>query len=186
MEAVENIKCECGHTNPFGTVLCESCGKPLDEKDGQETQSLDMRYEGAARRSQTRNRALFDKIWSFFSSVKVAVVLILLTLAVSILGTILPQEQYIPSARPDVYYPQQYGVVGEIYYKLGLSDSVFLLALPPADRPDRSLPGGLQPGPGGPPVSGFEESTGDEGSCLSHASADPCPAGDERSGKEPP
>nr|MBO2495750.1 cytochrome C biogenesis protein [Bacillota bacterium] len=122
MEAVENIKCECGHTNPFGTVLCESCGKPLDEKDGQETQSLDMRYEGAARRSQTRNRALFDKIWSFFSSVKVAVVLILLTLAVSILGTILPQEQYIPSARPDVYYPQQYGVVGEIYYKLGLSD----------------------------------------------------------------
>ncbi|MFS8512224.1 MAG: cytochrome c biogenesis protein ResB [Planifilum fulgidum] len=119
---MENTKCECGHTNPFGTVLCESCGKPLDEKEGQETQSLDMRYEGAARRSQTRNRALVDKVWSFFSSVKVAVALILITLAVSILGTILPQEQYIPSARPDVYYPQQYGVVGEIYYKLGLSD----------------------------------------------------------------
>ena len=93
---MENIKCECGHTNPFGTVLCESCGKPLDEKDGQETQSLDMRYEGAARRSQTRNRALFDKIWSFFSSVKVAVVLILLTLAVSILGTILPRGAVHP------------------------------------------------------------------------------------------
>ena len=141
---MENIQCECGHTNPFGTVLCESCGKPLDEKDGQETQSLDMRYEGAARRSQTRNRALFDKIWSFFSSVKVAVVLILLTLAVSILGTILPQEQYIPSARPDVYYPQQYGVVGEIYYKLGLSDLY-------SSWPFRLLigligsPGGLQP-----------------------------------------
>ncbi|GAA5346556.1 cytochrome c biogenesis protein ResB [Planifilum fimeticola] len=122
MGALDNTKCECGHTNPFGTVLCESCGKPLDEKDGQETRSLDMRYEGAARRSQTRNRGLIDKVWGFFSSVKVAVALILITLAVSILGTILPQEQYIPSARPDVYYPQQYGVVGEIYYKLGLSD----------------------------------------------------------------
>ncbi len=122
VEALDNTKCECGHTNPFGTVLCESCGKPLDEKDGQEPRSLDMRYEGAARRSQTRNRGLIDKVWGFFSSVKVAVALILITLAVSILGTILPQEQYIPSARPDVYYPQQYGVVGEIYYKLGLSD----------------------------------------------------------------
>jgi len=121
VEAVENTKCECGHNNPVGTVLCESCGKPLDE-NGQENQSLDMRYEGAARRSQTRNRALIDKVWNFFSSVKVAVILILITLGVSILGTILPQEQYIPSARPDVYYPQQYGVIGEIYYKLGLSD----------------------------------------------------------------
>lgn len=117
---MDNTKCECGHNNPVGTVLCESCGKPLVEIEGQK--SLDMRYEGAARRSQTRNRALIDKIWNFFSSVKVAVVLILITLGVSILGTILPQEQYIPSARPDVFYPQQYGVIGEIYYKLGLSD----------------------------------------------------------------
>jgi cytochrome c biogenesis protein len=122
VEAVENTKCDCGHNNPVGTVLCESCGKPLVEEMDNQKQTLDMRYEGAARRSQTRNRALIDKVWNFFSSVKVAVILILITLAVSILGTILPQEQYIPSARPEVYYPQQYGVVGEIYYKLGLSD----------------------------------------------------------------
>ena len=119
---MENTKCECGHSNPVGTVICESCGKPLVEIEEQKDGSLDMRYEGAARRSQTQNRSLIDKVWNFFSSVKVAVIIIIITLGVSILGTILPQEQYIPSARSDVYYPQQYGVIGEIYYKLGLSD----------------------------------------------------------------
>ncbi len=27
------VKCDCGHVNPHGTVLCEACGKVLDEKD---------------------------------------------------------------------------------------------------------------------------------------------------------
>ncbi|MGI6126850.1 MAG: cytochrome C biogenesis protein, partial [Planifilum sp.] len=60
---MENTKCDCGHNNPVGTVLCESCGKPLVEEMDNQKQTLDMRYEGAARRSQTRNRALIDKVW---------------------------------------------------------------------------------------------------------------------------
>ena len=116
---MENTKCECGHNNPVGTVLCEYCGKPLrEDKD----QPLDMRYEGVARRSQTRKRTLVDRIWSFFSSVKVAVYLIVITLIASILGSLLPQERYIPSNRPEVFYAQEYGVWGDLYYKLGLSD----------------------------------------------------------------
>ena len=29
---MKDVKCECGHVNPLGTVLCEACGKVLDEK----------------------------------------------------------------------------------------------------------------------------------------------------------
>ena len=30
---MKEVKCECGHVNPHGTVLCEACGKVLDEKE---------------------------------------------------------------------------------------------------------------------------------------------------------
>lgn len=92
---MKQVKCECGHINPVGTVLCESCGRAL-----QETQPplADMRYDGSARRSQTYNKTIIDKIWNFFSSVKVGIWLIVITLAASAFGTIFPQEAYLPPA----------------------------------------------------------------------------------------
>ncbi|MEH7437266.1 cytochrome c biogenesis protein ResB [Neobacillus drentensis] len=117
---MKDVKCECGHVNPHGTVLCEACGKVLDEQEN-DKQLLDMRYEGSARRSQTYNKTFIDKIWNFFSSVKVGVWLIIITLIVSTLGTILPQEMYI-NLPPEVYYKQEYGWFGELYYDLGLHD----------------------------------------------------------------
>lgn len=115
---MNKMKCECGHVNPAGTALCESCGNPLDDSIKQ--QVLDMRYEGSARRSQTYNKTIIDKIWNFFSSVKVAIWLIVITLIVSALGTIFPQELYIPKTMtPAEYYEQQYGVLGKLYYELG-------------------------------------------------------------------
>ena len=114
---MKEIKCECGHVNPLGTVLCESCGKPLQE---QGAKLLDMRYDGSARRSQTYNKTIVDKIWNFFSSVKVGVWLIVITLAVSALGTVFPQEMFLPpGAQADTYYKEQYGLMGQIYYTLG-------------------------------------------------------------------
>ena len=92
---MKEVKCECGHVNPHGTVLCEACGKTLEEKRTEST-DFDMRYEGSARRSQTYNKTIIDKIWNFFSSVKVGVALIVITLIASALGTIFPQEMYIP------------------------------------------------------------------------------------------
>ncbi|WP_251555441.1 cytochrome c biogenesis protein ResB [Neobacillus muris] len=118
---MEQVKCECGHVNPHGTVLCEACGKVLDEREEKKNQLLDMRYEGSARRSQTYNKTFIDKIWNFFSSVKVGVWLIVITLIASILGTILPQEMYI-NLPPEVYYEQEYGWFGKIYYQLGFHD----------------------------------------------------------------
>lgn len=41
---MNDVKCECGHVNPHGTVLCEACGKVLDETDNKK-ELLDMRYE---------------------------------------------------------------------------------------------------------------------------------------------
>ncbi len=119
---MKEIKCECGHVNPIGTILCESCGRALTDKAKNET-LYDMRYEGSARRSQTYNKSIIDKIWNFFSSVKVGVWLILLTLIASAVGTILPQEQYIPSDLPaDQYYEKVYGFFGKLYYTLGFHD----------------------------------------------------------------
>jgi cytochrome c biogenesis protein len=96
---MNEVKCECGHVNPQGTILCESCGRVLEDKE-KEKQLVDMRYEGSARRSQTYNKTFIDKIWNFFSSVKVGVWLIVILLIASSLGTIFPQEMYIPPVMP--------------------------------------------------------------------------------------
>jgi len=119
---IENTKCECGHQNPPGTALCEACGKPTGEADGNEP--LPMRYEGAARRSQKAQKNAADRIWSFFSSVRTAVVLLLLTLLGAAVGSVFPQENTILNADAiDLaeYYRRQYGMVGYYYYRLGLS-----------------------------------------------------------------
>jgi cytochrome c biogenesis protein len=121
---MRNLKCECGHVNPEGTVLCEACGKPIEQNqhiDGNNDGKLiNMRYEGSARRSKTRSRTLIDKIWIFFSSVKVGVWIIILTLIASGIGTIYPQEMYIPpTVDPATHYEDQYGFLGKIYYELG-------------------------------------------------------------------
>lgn len=116
---MNDVKCECGHVNPHGTILCESCGRVLEEKE-KEKQLLDMRYEGSARRSQTYNKTVIDKIWNFFSSVKVGVSLIITLLVASSLGTIFPQEMYIPPLMPaGEYYEEKYGWLGKLYYELG-------------------------------------------------------------------
>ncbi|MGR3764884.1 cytochrome c biogenesis protein ResB [Rossellomorea sp. NS-SX7] len=119
---MKEIKCECGHVNPIGTVLCESCGRALTSQ-AKEEKLHDMRYEGSARRSQTYNKSIIDKVWNFFSSVKVGVWLIVITLIASAVGTILPQKQYIPSVLPpDQYYEEVYGFFGKLYYTLGFHD----------------------------------------------------------------
>ncbi|WP_334077102.1 cytochrome c biogenesis protein ResB [Paenibacillus sanfengchensis] len=117
---IKNTKCECGHQNRVGTVLCEACGKPLDDS-GDSTELLEMRYDGAARRSQRANPNWIDKIWNFFSSVKVAVYLIIFTLIGAIFGTIFEQESNFVSFDPSTFYKEKYGTIGDIYYKLGLS-----------------------------------------------------------------
>ncbi|MBS4209713.1 cytochrome c biogenesis protein ResB [Bacillus sp. FJAT-50079] len=119
---MKEVKCECGHVNPIGTILCEACGRALTE-DAKQEKLHDMRYEGSARRSQTYNRTIVDKVWSFFSSVKVGIWLIIITLIASALGTIFPQKMYIPpNVDPAEFYSEQYGFIGQIYYLLGLHD----------------------------------------------------------------
>lgn len=123
---MEKVQCKCGHTNPAGTLLCESCGRSLTE-EGQKEKLVDMRYEGTARRSQTYNKSIIDKTWNFFSSVKIGVSLIVILLVAAALGTILPQEQYVPVAENDEaglkeYYGEVYGIFGDVYYFLGLHD----------------------------------------------------------------
>ena len=127
---MDKLKCECGHVNPEGTVLCESCGKPIEDNqhiDGNDkTKLLNMRYDGTARRSQTYNRTIVDKLWNFFSSVKVGVILIVIALIASGIGTIFPQAMYIPpeaeNRDPAVFYEEWYGLPGKIYYQLGFHE----------------------------------------------------------------
>lgn len=121
VRVLKEIKCECGHVNPIGTVFCEACGKPFEGNEN--IKLLDMRYEGSARRSLTQTKTIVDKIWSFFSSVKVGVWLIVITLAASAIGTIFPQEMYItPGIAPAEYYKQEYGFLGQLYYQLGFNN----------------------------------------------------------------
>jgi cytochrome c biogenesis protein len=87
---------------------------------------LNMRYEGTARRSQTYRTSIIDKTWGFFSSVKVGVWLIVIALVASMIGTLFPQAQFIPqnapSRDPAIYYEDQFGIIGKIYYTLGFHE----------------------------------------------------------------
>ncbi len=66
---------------------------------------------------------MIDQIWAFFSSVKVGVALIVITLIASAIGTIFPQQMYIPpNVDPAEYYKQQYGWAGKLYYELGFNN----------------------------------------------------------------
>ncbi|WP_062356209.1 cytochrome c biogenesis protein ResB [Bacillus kwashiorkori] len=119
---MKTVKCECGHVNPIGTVICEACGRVIPEEEKQK-KLVDMRYEGTARRSQVYKQTIIDKIWMFFSSVKVGVILIVITLCVSAIGTIFPQVSTLGltiSAKD--YYEDRYGLFGSIYYFLGFHD----------------------------------------------------------------
>ena len=123
---MEKTQCQCRHVNPPGTILCESCGRSLTEKE-QNSKLVDMRYEGTARRSQTYNKSIIDKVWNFFSSVKVGVSIIVVLLLAAAIGTILPQEQYINVAIRNAetvkaYYADVYGSIGQIYHFLGFHD----------------------------------------------------------------
>lgn len=121
---MEKISCVCGHENPYGTKICGKCGRPLSD-DAKAQKVLDMRYDGSAIRSKTYNKSIIDKIWNFFSSVKVGVSLIVITLIASSIGTFFPQKfniQAATEAERALYYEQNYGTLGKLYYELGFSD----------------------------------------------------------------
>ncbi|MBE1554081.1 cytochrome c biogenesis protein ResB [Sporosarcina limicola] len=121
---MSKIKCQCGHENPFGTVLCERCGRPQTE-EAKASQLVDMRYEGSARRSQTYNRSIVDRIWNFFSSVKIGISIIIAVLVTSAIGTAFPQKLYVPATTEvelAAYYERLYWLFGTAYYKLGFHD----------------------------------------------------------------
>lgn len=119
MVRLDSGKCECGHYNETSTVLCEACGKPLD--DDEQNKIIDMKYDGVSRKSQTGNDTVLDRIWRFFSSVQTAITLLVVTLIVALLGTIYPQESHFNYIEPAQYYLHNYGISGYIYYVLGLS-----------------------------------------------------------------
>ncbi|MCM3597007.1 cytochrome c biogenesis protein ResB [Metabacillus idriensis] len=124
---MNEVKCKCGHNNPHGTILCESCGRPAGETDRNNQAApdklLDMKYDGSARRSQTYKKTPIDKIWNFFSSVKVGIWIIVLILIASAIGTILPQVMYIPpNVTPEQFYREEYGVIGQLYYQMGFHE----------------------------------------------------------------
>lgn len=104
----------CKDENKLEDGRCPSCGRRSAKK-------MDMRYEGAVRRSQMRDRTLIDKVWRFFSSVRNGMYLLILTILATAIGTILPQRAYIPIGRmPGEFYAAEYGAFGRLYHYLGL------------------------------------------------------------------
>lgn len=69
---------------------------------------------------ENKNRTILDRIWNFFASVKTGVTLLVLTVIAASIGTIFPQEYFIPmNVNPEQYYYEHYGSLGLLYYKLG-------------------------------------------------------------------
>ena len=84
---------------------------------------LDMRYDGAPRRSQKADKDWLDKIWSFFSSVRVGVTLIVLNLIAAALGSAYPQTDAFVTPPGVDFYEEQYGTLGKWNYLLGFADT---------------------------------------------------------------
>lgn len=61
---MNEVKCDCGHVNPFGTKICGKCGMVLGNE--KENKLIDMRYEGSARRSQTYKKQSLIRYGTFF------------------------------------------------------------------------------------------------------------------------
>ena len=122
-ENKEIICSHCGHVNPPGTQLCQSCGKMINENyDKKKIKDL-MRYDGSAVRSKVKSKSIFDKIWNFFTSIKAGVAIIAIIAIAAAIGTILPQEYFIPlGADPLEHYTERYGTFGMLYYKLGFTE----------------------------------------------------------------
>lgn len=101
----KQIVCTCGHVNPPGTQLCQNCGRLInDDYDKKKTTDI-MRYDGSAVRSKTKNKTVTDKIWNFFASVKTGVILLVLTIIAAAIGSIMPQEYFIPAnVDPATFY----------------------------------------------------------------------------------
>lgn len=121
---MKKIVCACGYENPEGTHLCAQCGRPLTKED-EEKKVVDMRYDGTAIRSKTYKTSFIDRIWNFFSSVKVGVALIVITLVLAAIGTFLPQIMFVsvpPGMETIDVYEKKYGFFGKIYYVLGFSN----------------------------------------------------------------
>ncbi|GGI39896.1 cytochrome c biogenesis protein ResB [Mammaliicoccus stepanovicii] len=116
----KQIVCECGFKNPEGTQLCLNCGRLInDDYDKKKTTDV-MRYDGQAIRSKTKNKTLLDRIWNFFASIKTGVTLLIITVIAASIGTIFPQQYFIPmNVNPEQYYFEHYGSLGLLYYKLG-------------------------------------------------------------------
>lgn len=119
--ALKEIKCSaCQHVNPPGTQLCQSCGKLIDENYDKKKIKDVMRYDGSAVRSKVRSQSLYDKIWIFFTSIRNGVIIIALIMIAAAIGTIFPQEYFIPiGANAEEYYQENYGSLGYLYYQLG-------------------------------------------------------------------
>lgn len=118
---LKEIKCpHCGHVNPPGTQLCQSCGLMINEDYDKNKIKDVMRYDGSAVRSKVKSQSIFDKIWIFFTSIRNGVIIIALIAIAASIGTILPQQYFIPiGVDPETYYSDNYGTFGLIYYKFG-------------------------------------------------------------------
>ncbi|WP_198299679.1 cytochrome c biogenesis protein ResB [Tumebacillus avium] len=81
-----------------------------------------MQQAETQKQKKQKQKSLFDHVWDFFASVRVAIVIIVSLALTAILGTIYPQENAIPSPNPEFYYMDTYGKTGDLYYRLGLSD----------------------------------------------------------------
>ncbi|MEK4756415.1 cytochrome c biogenesis protein ResB [Macrococcoides caseolyticum] len=119
----QSIQCTCGHINPPGTQLCQNCGRLINDNYDKKKIADVMRYDGQAIRSKTKNKSLADKVWNFFASVKTGVTLLVLTVIASAIGTMLPQQYFIPVGEdPSTFYQDKYGTLGLIYYRLGFDN----------------------------------------------------------------
>jgi len=82
-----------------------------------------LSLEGEERRRVLPQRPItwIDRIWNYFASVKIAMVYIGLIAVTAIIGTLIPQENTIPSVDPATFYAGKFGRFGSFMFNAGLT-----------------------------------------------------------------
>ena len=121
----KQIVCECGHKNPEGTQLCLNCGRLInDDYDKKDNRRYALRW--ASDTFENKNRTILDRIWNFFASIKTGVTLLVLTVIAASIGTIFPQEYFIPMNVNQNNIIMNIMVLS-VYYIINLDSTIYIV-----------------------------------------------------------
>ena len=119
VRVLKEIKCECGHVNPIGTVFVKLAGNHLKAMKIQNYWICAMRE---CTEISHADKTIIDKIWSFFFCKSGCMANRNNFSCISDRNYFSARNVHNSGIAPAEYYKQEYGFLGQLYYQLGFNN----------------------------------------------------------------